>query len=105
MSNIIIIDRKNKRASLDNNWDDALGVDHAKREKARTINIPKDSKNPAHQVMTAMGVKALLGRKAFCFNSKQEMVSGIISDVIPPNYIHLRNKGVFKIDDVISIGG
>lgn len=105
MSNLIIIDRKHKRANSDNTWTDALGVDDAKREKARTIEIPKGSKNPAHQVMATQGTKGLLGRKAWCFNSKQEVVTGFISQVLPPHFIHLKNKGVFKLDDVFSIGG
>ena len=105
MGNLIIVDRKLKRASTDRQWTDPLGVDDAKRDKARTIEIPKGSKNPAHQVMSTMGIKSLLGRRAFCFNDRKEVVSGVIADIIPPHYLHLRNKGVFRIDDVISIGG
>lgn len=105
MSNIIIVDRKHKRANFDNQWKDPFSLDEAKKEKARTISIPRGSKNPAYQVMETMGVKALLGRQAFCFNDKKEVISGIVADVIPPDYIHLRNKGVFTIDSVISIGG
>jgi len=105
MGNLIIVDRKHKRANSDNDWVDPLGVDSARQEKARTISIPRGSVNPAYQVITSMGVKALLGRTAYCFNDRKEVVSGVIADVIPPYYLHLRNKGVFKLDDVISIGG
>ena len=101
----IIIDRKHKRANSDNNWTDPLGVEDAKKEKARTFEIPRGSKNPAHQVMASMGASALIGRRAWCFNSRQEVVSGVISGVYPPHYIHIKDKGVFKLDDVFSIGG
>jgi hypothetical protein len=100
----IIVDRKHKRANSDNQWSDPLGVEQAKREKARTIEIPKDSINPAYQMISLMGVKSLLGLKAFCLNDRKEMISGIIVDIIPPFYISLRNKGVFKLDDVVSMG-
>lgn len=105
MGNLIIIDRKAKRTNSDSNWIDPLGVSEAKANKSRTIEIPKDSANPVHQAIESMGVKALLGRVAYCLNDKKEMMSGVIVDVIPPYYLHLRHKGVAKFDDIISIGG
>jgi hypothetical protein len=99
------MDRKRKKANSDNQWNDPLGIEEVKNNKSRTIEIPKDSKNPAHILIASIGVKALIGRIAYCLNKKQEMVSGRIVDVIPPKYIHLKNKGVFTLDDVISIGG
>ena len=102
---MIIMDRKKKRANSDNQWVDPLGIEEAKRNKAITIEIPKGTKNPAYILMSSMGVKALLGRIAYCLDSKKELMTGRIVDIIPPGYLHLKNKGVVKIDDVISIGG
>lgn len=102
---MIIIDRKKKRANFDNQWSDPLGIEEARKNKAVTIEIPKDSKNPAHLIMASFGAKSLIGKTAYCFNSKKDIVSGRIVDIIPPHFIHLRNKGVFKLDDIVSIGG
>lgn len=105
MSNLIIIDRKHKRANSDNNWDDALGVDAAKREKARTIEVPKDSMNPIHRFLREHSIKELIGRDVYCIKKNTDVLSGKIQDIIPPGYVLVRNKGVAKFDDVISIGG
>ena len=103
MSNLIIVDRKHKRANSDNNWDDPLSVEHAKREKARTIEIPKDSKLPIHEALRSIGVKGLLGRKVFCITEKMDVLSGNIQDIMPPDFIMIRNKGVARFKDCIAI--
>lgn len=105
MPNLIIIDRKHKRKNSDEQWNDPLGTEEAKYNKARTIEIPKETKNPVYTAITSMGIKSLLGRIAYCLNDKKEILSGRIVDVIPPGYLHLKNKGVVKIDDCISLGG
>ena len=105
MANLIIVDRKHKRASSDSQWKDPLGVDEARREKARTIDIPSDSDNVIHKFIRTWGShKLLLGRKVHCITDKKEMLSGFIVDVIAPYYLSLRNKGVVKFSDVVSIG-
>ena len=102
---LIIIDRKKKRANSDNQWVDALGLEEARKEKARTIDIPSDSDNPIHKFIRTWGShKLLLGKKVFCLNDRKEMLSGFIVDVIAPYYLSLRNKGVVKFSDVISVG-
>ena len=101
---LIIVDRKHKRANSDNQWKDPLGVEDAKHEKARTIEVPNDSKNPVHEFIRKWGShKQLLGKKAFCLTDRKEMMWGYIIDVFPPFYLHLKNKGIAKFDDVISI--
>lgn len=102
----IIIDRKKKRFKygMDLNWDDPLFIESAKCQKAITIDIPNDSRNPIHNYMRRWGHKALLGKRAFALKDTGEILSGFIVDIIPPYYISLKDKGVVKIDDVISIG-
>ena len=100
----IIVDRKHKRKNFDNNWSDPLGVEEARREKARTIEVPLDSDNPVHKFIAMWGShKLLLGHKAHCITDRKEMMSGFIVDVIPPDYLHLKNKGVVRFKDVISL--
>ena len=104
MGNLIIVDRKKKKASFDNQFTDPLGVDEAKREKARTIDIPNDSTNPIHKFLRLWdSPKLLLGRCVHCLIDKKEVLSGYIVDVIPPFYLHLKDKGVVKFSDVVSM--
>lgn len=107
MSVEIIVDRRKKRFHLgmDEQWNDPLGVDEAKKEKARTIEIPKGDKNPVYQVLSNMGISGLIGRTAYCLTDKQEMFNGVIQRIVPPDLLILRNKGVARIKDVISLGG
>ena len=104
MGNLIIIDRKSKRANADENWQDPLGIDHAKREKARTISIPNEDRRPIYNFLREHSVKELLNKRVFCMKDNKEVMSGIVQDIIPPDYVVLRNKGVAKLTDVISIG-
>ena len=100
----IIVDRKHKRANFDNQWADPFSVELAKKEKARTIDIPNDSKNPVHEFIRKWGShKLLLNKTAFCMTDKQTILSGRIVDIIPPHYLLLKNKGVATFDSVISI--
>ena len=105
MPNTIIIDRKRKRANSDNQWVDPLGIEQAKKEKLRTIDVPSDSDNPIHKFIRQWGShKLLLGRKVHCLTDRKEMLSGYVVDVIAPFYLLLKNKGIVKFSDVISIG-
>jgi len=104
MGNLIIIDRKAKRASSDNNWADPLGVETARQEKARTIEVPRDSVNPMYVFLRDHKPSELVGRKVFCLTDKQDTLSGYIQDIIPPNFVVIRSKGVARIKDVVSIG-
>ena len=100
----IIIDRKHKRANFDNQWNDVFSLDNAKKEQARTIDVPNDSKNPVHEFIRKWGShKLLLNKTAFCITDRKEILSGRIVDVIPPYYLLLKNKGVATFDSVISI--
>ena len=104
----IIVDRKKKRFRLgmDENFNDPLGTEKAKREKARTIDVPNDSDNPVHKFIKQWGShKLLLGKKVHCLTDKQTVLSGYIVDVIAPHYLMLRNKGVATFESVITIEG
>ena len=101
----IIVDRKHKRANFDNQWADPFSVELAKKEQARTIDVPKDDKNPIYEFIRKWGShKLLLGKKVHCLTDRQTVLSGYIVDVIPPSYLLLKNKGVAKFSDVITIG-
>ena len=102
---IIIVDRKHKKANSDNQWKDPLGIEEAKREKARTIEVPNDSDNPIYKFLRQWPLKCLLGKKVFCLTDRKMMISGHIKDVIPPDYLLLKNDGgMARFKDVVSIG-
>jgi len=108
MSNLIIIDRKKRRRYLmmDEQVNDPLGVDQAKHEKARTIEVPSDSDNPVHKFLREWKDHTfLLGHKAFCLNDKKDIMTGHIVKVIAPNWLVLKKKDAcVRFEDVISIG-
>jgi hypothetical protein len=100
----IIIDRKHKRANFDDQWVDPMGIERARIEKARTIDIPNDSKEPIHRFLREHGLKALLKKKVYCVTDKKDFIVGFIQDIIPPDMIMIYNKGIARFKDVISIG-
>ena len=101
---LIIVDRKRKQRSFDDQWSDPFGIEEAKREKARTIDVPNDSVNPIHKFIRKWGShKLLLGKKVYCLTDQKTFLSGYIVDVIPPDYLLLRNKGIAKFEDVITL--
>jgi hypothetical protein len=104
LSNLIIVDRKHKRKNFDNDWSDPFSLDETRKEKARTISIERGSSNAVHRYIEKWGHKAILGKRVFALNDRQEPISGYAVDVIPPDYIHLKNKGVVRFKDCISIG-
>lgn len=102
---MIILDRKKKMALLDKTWDDPFSIEEVKKEKARTIEARTDSDSPIHKFLCKWGdAKLLLGKTAHCLKSDKSVMSGRICDVMPPNYIHLKGKGVATFDDCIALG-
>ena len=100
----VVAELRNKPINWDKDWTDPLGIDEAKRNKANTIEIPNDSKNVIHEFLRKWGnVKLLYGKKAFCLTDRKEIMSGFIVKVIPPHYLLLKNKGLARFSDVISL--
>jgi hypothetical protein len=104
MSNLIIIDRKHKRRNNDDQFNDPLGVEEAQKNNRNTIPIPAGSKNPIHLFIEKYGShKMLYGKKCFALTDRKEIMSGYITKVIAPDMLYLKNKGVVKFSDCISL--
>lgn len=107
---LIIIDRKHKRKNFDYDWTDAMGTEDAKREKAKSLYVDKDSDNPIDKFLMKHDYrdhKALLGKKVWCVKSdKSRFFEGYIMDVYPSRILLVKCNGnnlPMQFDSVISI--
>jgi len=80
----IIIDRKKKRAGLDNQWHDPLGVEQARANKAREIEVDTQGNNPIDKYLLANPLKSLVGKKVWGIkDDKSRTYCGWVVDVYP----------------------
>ena len=110
-SPVIIIDRKEKRKNFDNQWSDPLGVEDAKKEKARTINVDKDAKNPIDRFLCYHPLSELLGKKVWAVKSdRSRFFEGWVVDIYPSRHILIKEAGTkmnmpMEFDSVIAMEG
>ena len=103
----IIIDRKWKRKGFDDQYKDVLGVEDAKRENARTLEIDKKTDNIIEKYILKYSVKYLLGKKVWCIKSdKSRTFCGWVVDVYPSKVLLVKVRGKnlpMTFDSVISM--
>lgn len=89
---IIITDYKRKRKHSSNQWDDPFSLDLIKKERARTLQVEKNSDNPVDQFILQWGDhKALLGKKCWATKDKSDKVlSGWVVDVLVTRILLLK---------------
>ncbi len=92
----VIVDRKKKRFTfgMDENFNDVMGVEKARREKAKQIPIDPESLNPVHRFLTSYKPKDLLNRKAwFVKGDGSKTFYGRIVNVLPPGVLLVKCQG------------
>lgn len=108
MSNIIIIDHKSKRKNSDTDWTDALGLEEAKRNKANTIEISKDTTDTVERFLLEHSPNDLIGKKVWViFANGARMWEGWVVDVYASKHLLCKVNGENRPVDfkhVISIG-
>lgn len=101
----IIVDRRAKRRRLmmDSCDTDVLGIGQARANHSREVAVESGSINPIHKFLSNNSPKSLLGHMAYCLTDRKEMITGKITDVIPPDMIMLHGGKVAYFKDVVSI--
>lgn len=103
-------ERKKKKQilGLDKNFNDPMGVELAKKEKANTIEISKNTKNPVEKFLLNNPIKSLLGKRAYCVKSdNSRFYEGWIVDVLPSKHIMVKvndKNMLMTFSSCISIG-
>ena len=107
----IIIDRKKKRYAfgLDEQFNDPLGVEEARKGKSNTIEIEKGSINPIDKYLMEHTPKELIGKKVWCMKKKSNKTySGWVVDVYPARVLLVRSNDLnlpTTFESVIAMQG
>jgi len=107
---LIIIDRNRKKQHSDYDWTDAMGTEEAKKEKARSLYVDKDSDNIIDKYLTKHDYadhKALLGKRVWCVKSdNSRFFDGRVVDVYPDRILLVKCQGKnlpMTFDSVIAM--
>ena len=90
----IIVDRKRKRKSSDDQWNDPLGVDQAREAKANTIEIDTKQDNPIDKFLARWGdTKLLIGKRVWAKKDKSfKIIDGKVVNVYPSRFLLVKIK-------------
>ena len=107
----IIIDRKKKRFVFghDEQFNDVMGVEQAKKAKSHHLEISTKSQNPIEKFLCNNSIAELLGKKAWFIKSdKSRFYTGYITDVLPSHHVLVRSEGKvlgMTFESCIGVGG
>ena len=92
----IILDRKHKRKSSDDQWVDVLGVQQSRTAKLNELPIDKQGTNPIDKFLLTRSPKELLGYTIWAFGRDQHTVVGKVVDVYPARILLIKVNGKNK---------